>query len=1065
MGVGRIAKVFLLVCGVGLWGCDFGLSGYNELPFDPNMFALEDVRIFNFSSDDKDDGTVADMNNLDTTIQVSPIPTTRIHKDYLLDKVIGDLQSATQTRKMSKNLEEHGFVSTIQQRTNHKELQNFFFACFLSQEEPKKVIHALKYPSWIEAMQKELLQFKLQEVGTLVDLPNGKRAIGTKWAFKNKKDARRIMIRNKARLVAQGYTQEEGIDYDEVFDLVVRIEAIWMFLAYALFKDFVVYQMDVKVLFSMGRLKNRCILCQPSRFEDPDFPDRVYKVKKALYGLHQLLELGMKPCQHIYWTMGFKKGKLTSPFSSKGTKKKDGTFISQDKYVAKILKKFRFLEVKIASTPIETQKPLLKDEDGEEDEGSSMPTDPHHTPTILQPSSSQPQQTQKPMKPKRKDTQVPQPSSPTESVAYEVVHKELDDKLVRAATTASSLEAKCQETIRDTTAQTRFESVSKHSNDSLLARDKATQKNEIDSLKRKVKKLEKRNKSRTHKLKRLYKAGLTAMVESSGDEESLGEYASKQGMRIDAIDADKHITLVNDADNEMFDMDDLGGEEVFVAEQEVVSTAATTETITTKEITLAQALKALKTLNTRQKGLFFISQLDERLQAQEQAELSHAEKATLFQQLLKRRRKHFAAKRAEEKRNKPPTQAQKRKIMCTYLKNMKGYKLKDLKLKEFDKIKEMFDRAFKRVNTFEDIKTELVKEKERRAEKELIQENEEKVAIDGAIPLAVKSLRIVRRSTKKERKAIIKFEITKDGKVIASKELVRNLPKFKFDQHFCDACKIRKQAHDSHKAKKIVSTTRCLKLLHIDIFGLFSIWSYGGNHYTLVIVDDYSRYTWTRFFKDKTKAFDKFEIFSKKNQNQLGCTIVSIRTDHGKKFDNEVQFGEFCNTNGITHNFSAPRTPQSNGVVKRKNRKLQEMSRTMLNEQSLPQKFWCNAADTSTYILNRILIRAIIGKTPYKLLRGRKRTLDYFRVFESKCFILNTKDYLTKFDPNSYEGVFLGYSQNRKAYIILNKHTRKIKESLNVTFDETPPPSKTSPLVDDDLDEEEAINVTEKKKK
>ncbi|GJZ54210.1 retrovirus-related pol polyprotein from transposon TNT 1-94 [Tanacetum coccineum] len=105
----------------------------------------------------------------------------------------------------------------------------------------------------------------------------------------------------------------------------------------------------------------------------------------------------------------------------------------------------------------------------------------------------------------------------------------------------------------------------------------------------------------------------------------------------------------------------------------------------------------------------------------------------------------------------------------------------------------------------------------------------------------------------------------------------------------------------------------------------------------------------------------------------------------------------------------------------------------------------------------------VIGKTPYEILRGRKPTLDYFRVFGSKCFILNTKDYLTKFDPKSYEGVFLGYSQNSKAYIILNKHTRKIEESLNVTFDETPPPAKTSPLVDDDLDEEEAIREIEKK--
>ncbi|GKC38019.1 retrovirus-related pol polyprotein from transposon TNT 1-94 [Tanacetum coccineum] len=113
------------------------------------------------------------------------------------------------------------------------------------------------------------------------------------------------------------------------------------------------------------------------------------------------------------------------------------------------------------------------------------------------------------------------------------------------------------------------------------------------------------------------------------------------------------------------------------------------------------------------------------------------------------------------------------------------------------------------------------------------------------------------------------------------------------------------------------------------------------------------------------------------------------------------------------------------------------MSRTMLNEQSLPQKFWCNIVDTSTYILNRILIKAILGKTTYELLRGRKPTLDYFRVFGSKCFILNTKDYLTKFDLKSYEGVILGYSQNTKAYIILNKHTRKFEESLNVTLDET----------------------------
>ncbi|GJS16927.1 retrovirus-related pol polyprotein from transposon TNT 1-94 [Tanacetum coccineum] len=185
---------------------------------------------------------------------------------------------------------------------------------------------------------------------------------------------------------------------------------------------------------------------------------------------------------------------------------------------------------------------------------------------------------------------------------------------------------------------------------------------------------------------------------------------------------------------------------------------------------------------------------------------------------------------------------------------------------------------------------------------------------------------------------------------MAFKELVRNLPKLKYDKHFCDTCKIRKQAHASHKAKNMDSTKTCLELLHMDLFGPSTIKSFGGNLYILVVVDDYSRYTWTRFLKTKNEAFEKFEILSRKIQNELGSSIIAIRTDHGREFDNEVQFGAYCDVQGITHNFSAPRTPQSNGVVERKNRTLQEMCRTMLNEQSIPQKFWCNVVDTSTYI-------------------------------------------------------------------------------------------------------------------
>ncbi|GKB81267.1 putative ribonuclease H-like domain-containing protein [Tanacetum coccineum] len=240
-----------------------------ELPFDPNIPALEDNSIFDISNDDKDDDAVADMNNLDTTIQVSPNLTTRIHKDHHLYQVIGDLQSAIVIRKMSNNLKEHGF-----------------------------------------AMQEELLLFKLQEVWTLVDLPNRKRVIGSKWVFRNKKDERGIVIRNKARLVAQGYTQEEGIDYDEVFALVARIEAIRLFLAYASFKDFVVYQMDVKSAFLYGKIEEEVYVCQPPGFEDPDFPDRVYKVEKALYGLHQAPRAWYETLSTYLLDNGFQRGKI-----------------------------------------------------------------------------------------------------------------------------------------------------------------------------------------------------------------------------------------------------------------------------------------------------------------------------------------------------------------------------------------------------------------------------------------------------------------------------------------------------------------------------------------------------------------------------------------------------------------------------------------------------------------------------------------------------------------------------------------------------------------------------------
>nr|GEV98765.1 putative ribonuclease H-like domain-containing protein [Tanacetum cinerariifolium] len=369
-----------------------------KYPDDPGMPKLEDIV---YSDDEEDVGAEADLFNLETSISVSPIPTTKVHKDHHVNQIIGDLNSAPQTRSMERMVKEQGGLNQI----NDEDFHTCMFACFLSQEEPKKVYQPLKDPSWIKAMQKDLLQFKMQKVWVLVDLPKGKRAIGSKWVFRNKKDKRGIVIRNKARLVTQGHTQKEGIDYDEVFAPVARTEAIWLFLAYVSFMGFMVYQMDVKSAFLYGTIEKEVYVCQPPGFEDPDYPDKVYKVVKALYGLYQAPRAWNKTLANYLLENSFQRGKIDQTLFIKKQKgdillvqvyvddiifgstnkklckafeklmkdkfqmsfmgeltfflglqvkqKDDGIFISQDKYVAKILRKF-------GSQMLNQLAPLLK---------------------------------------------------------------------------------------------------------------------------------------------------------------------------------------------------------------------------------------------------------------------------------------------------------------------------------------------------------------------------------------------------------------------------------------------------------------------------------------------------------------------------------------------------------------------------------------------------------------------------------------------------------------------------------------------------------------------------------
>ncbi|GKE55894.1 putative ribonuclease H-like domain-containing protein [Tanacetum coccineum] len=276
---------------------------------------LETTHVEFFSDEDEPE---VDLGNITNSYTVPTTPNTRIHKDHPIKNVIGDVKSTIQTRRMTKSTSEQGFLSAVYEQKTHDTLNTCLYACFLSQIEPTSIAKALSDSSWVEAMQEELLQFKRLEIKQ----------------------------------------------------------------AYASFMGFLVYQMDVKSAFLYGTIEEDVYVTQPPGFKDPDHPDKVYKVVKALYGLHQAPKAWYETLANCLLGNGFKRGKIDQTSfikKQKGdillvhvyvddiifgstkhvTQKEDGIFISQDKYVAEILKKFNYTDVKSASTPVDLEKPLV----------------------------------------------------------------------------------------------------------------------------------------------------------------------------------------------------------------------------------------------------------------------------------------------------------------------------------------------------------------------------------------------------------------------------------------------------------------------------------------------------------------------------------------------------------------------------------------------------------------------------------------------------------------------------------------------------------------------------------
>ncbi|KAJ9547221.1 hypothetical protein OSB04_019764 [Centaurea solstitialis] len=269
-----------------------------------------------------------------TSGQVYQPPALRWTKDHPIDQVLGNPSSGVKTRCQSGNV--------------------CLYVNFISENEPKEIDDALHDPAWVSAMQEELAEFIRNNVWLLVPRPRKRTIIGSKWIFRNKLDEIGTIIRNKARLVAQGYRQKEGIDYDETFAPMARLEAIRLFLAFAAHMNFNVFQMDIKNAFLNGKLNEEVYVAQPPGFVDPKFPDHVYKLNKALYGLKQAPRAWYDTLSTYLLSKGFVRG-LQIKQSEKGI------FINQGKYVLNMLKKFDLTSCTPMKTPM--APPLLLDKD------------------------------------------------------------------------------------------------------------------------------------------------------------------------------------------------------------------------------------------------------------------------------------------------------------------------------------------------------------------------------------------------------------------------------------------------------------------------------------------------------------------------------------------------------------------------------------------------------------------------------------------------------------------------------------------------------------------------------
>ncbi|GJZ27954.1 retrovirus-related pol polyprotein from transposon TNT 1-94 [Tanacetum coccineum] len=274
--------------------------------------------------------------------------------------------------------------------------------------------------------------------------------------------------------------------------------------------------------------------------------------------------------------------------------------------------------------------------------------------------------------------------------------------------------------------------------------------------------------------------------------------------------------------------------------------------------------------------------------------------------------------------------------------------------------------------------------------------------------------------------------------LLSKNNIVNGLPKLKFvKDHLCSSCELGKAKRKSFHTKTTPSSKRRLQLLHMDLCGPMRVESINGKKYVLVIVDDYSRYTWTHFLRSKDETPGVLIDFLTLVQRGLHAQVTTVRTDKGTEFLNKTLHAYFAKE-GIRHETSTAQTPKQNGVVKRRNRTPVEAARTMLSTAKVPLFFWAEAITTACFTQNRSLVIPRHEKTPYHIINARKLLVKFFHIFGSLCYIIRDGENLDKMKEKGDACIFVGYSTQSKAYRVFNKRTRIIVETIHVNFDELP---------------------------